>query len=68
MAENIYEESSQETVIQLEATGPPIIIYNGAVISDSLPANGQEGEVLGITQTLPRVVNWVNQIDGGTFN
>jgi hypothetical protein len=38
MAENIYEESSQETVIQLEATGPPIIIYNGAA--------GQASQVL----------------------
>jgi hypothetical protein len=30
MAENIYEESSQEAVIQMEATGPPLIIYAGA--------------------------------------
>jgi hypothetical protein len=38
MDENIYEESIQEAVIQLEATGPPLIIYAGAA--------GQASQVL----------------------
>jgi hypothetical protein len=46
MAENIYEESSQETVIQLEATGPPIIVYAGAA--------GQANQVL-ISPPIPGV-------------
>jgi hypothetical protein len=46
----------QEAIAILASTG------------DGLPSGGVLGEVLGIVQTAPRGVDWVNNLDGGTFN
>lgn len=46
----------------------PTRVLTWATQDDGLPSGGALGEVLGITQASPRGVDWVNYIDGGTFN